>query len=57
MASVIQKDILWLQVAVDDVKHVQVLQGAQQFGGVESTSVLIESALTLQMIEQLPSIY
>jgi hypothetical protein len=47
MAGVIQKDILWLQVAVDDVKHVQVLQGAQQFSGVESTSVFIESTLTL----------
>ena len=47
MTGVIQKDILRLQVAVDNVKHVQVLQGAQEFGGVESTSVLIESTLTL----------
>jgi hypothetical protein len=47
MAGVIQKDILRLQVAVDDVKHVQVLQGAQQLSGVESTSVLIESTLAL----------
>lgn len=57
MASVIQKDILRLQVTVDDVKHVQVLQGAQQFSGVESASVLVESTLALQVIEQLPSIY
>jgi hypothetical protein len=47
MAGVIQEDILRLQVAVDDVKHVQVLQGAQQFSSIESTSVLIESTLTL----------
>jgi predicted RNA-binding protein len=47
MAGVIQKDVLRLQVAVDDVEHVQVLQGAQQFSGVESTSVLIESTLAL----------
>ena len=47
MAGVIQKDILWFQVAVDDVEHVQVLQGAQQLSGVESAPVLIESALTL----------
>jgi hypothetical protein len=47
MACVIQKDILRLQIAIDDVKHVQVLQGAQEFSGVESTSVFIESTLTL----------
>jgi predicted RNA-binding protein len=47
MAGVIEEDILRLQVTVDYVKHVQVLQGAQQFSGVESASVFIESALAL----------
>jgi hypothetical protein len=47
MTGVVEKNILRLQVTVDYVKHVQVLQGAQQFSGVESTSVFVESAFTL----------
>jgi hypothetical protein len=47
MASIIQEDILRLQVTVDNVEYVEVFQCAQQFGGVESAPIFVEPTLAL----------
>ena len=33
---VVEEDVLWLEVAVDDVEGVEVLEGAEQLGRVEA---------------------
>lgn len=49
----VQKDVLRLQVPVDDVEGVEVTQGAGNLGRVEPGSGLQEAALSLKVIEQL----
>ena len=56
VACVVQKDVLRLEVTVNDVEAVQVLKCTKELRGVKPASVLIEFALTLEVIEQLPSI-
>jgi len=56
VASVIEKDVLGLQITVDDVETVQALQSAQQFSGVEPSSVDIEPLFLLQMVEELSTV-
>lgn len=39
------KDVLGLQIAVDDVFGVEVSEGAYDFGGVEASSVFVKTTL------------
>jgi hypothetical protein len=57
VSSVVQQDVLRLQVAVDDIETVQALESAQKLGGVETSSVNLELALPLKMVEQLSSVH
>ena len=42
---------------VDDVEHVQVLERAEELGGVEPAPVLVELALALEVVEQLSAVH
>src|SRR5882757_2488917 len=57
VASIIQEDILGLQVTIDDVEPVQMFQRTEQLGGVEPAPVLIELSFPLQVIEQLSAVH
>ena len=41
---------------VHHIEAVQVLKGAQEFGAVEPTSILVELSFTLKMVEEFPSV-
>jgi hypothetical protein len=56
MSSVVEKDVLGLQVTVNDVETVQTLQSTQKFGCVESSTINVESLLLLQMVEKLTAV-
>lgn len=53
MTGVVQQDVFWLQIAIYDVEAMQVLQCTEQFCSIEPTTVLVELAFALQVIEQL----
>jgi len=53
---IVEQDIFWLEIAVDDVEAVQALEGAQQLSRVETTAVDIETLFPLQMMEQLAAV-
>ena len=57
MPGVIEKNILRLEIAVDDLEAVQTLESAQQLCGVETGSVDIKSLFPLQMVEQLSAVH
>lgn len=56
VSSVIEQNILWLQVTVDDVETVQALQCTEQLRSVETGSVNIEPLLLLKVMEKLSTI-
>jgi hypothetical protein len=56
MPSVIKKNILWLQVAINNIESVKTFQRTQQLCSVEASSIDIKSLFFLEMMEQLSSI-
>jgi hypothetical protein len=56
MAGVIKQDVLWLEVAVDDVERVKVLECEEKLGSIEARAILAEPLLLLQVMEQLSSV-
>ena len=52
VTSVIEKNVLWLQITIDDVEAVQTLESTQKFCRVESRPVDVEALFFLQMVEQ-----
>ena len=56
VTGVVEKDVLRLQVPIDDFEAVQTLQGAQEFGSIEPGAVDVEPLFTLEVVEQLASI-
>lgn len=56
MASVVQQNILWLQVPVDHLKAMETLERAEQFGSVKAGSVDIKALFSLEMVEQLATV-
>jgi hypothetical protein len=56
VAGVVGKNVLRLEVAVDDVEHMQVLGRAKEFSGVEAGAALIELALALEMEKELAAV-
>ena len=56
MASVVEKNILRLQVAVDDVKPVQTFKSTQELSSVKPGTVDVESLLFLQMVKEFATI-
>jgi hypothetical protein len=57
MSSVVKKDVLGFQVAVDDLEAMQALEGAEQLGSIETSTVNVESLLSLKVMEQLSTIH
>ena len=57
MPCVIEKNVLRLEIAIDDLEPVQTLESAQQLCGIETGSVDIKSLFPLQMMEQLATVH
>lgn len=57
MSSVIEKNVLRLEVTVDDLESVETFQSAQQLRSIESRSVDIKSLFFLKMMEELATIH
>ena len=57
MPSVVQKNVLWLQITVDDIETMQTLQGAQKFRCVESSTINVETLFLLQVVEELTAVH
>lgn len=47
VSSVVEQNVLWLQVAIDDVEAVQTLESTQQLRGVEASTIDVETLLLL----------
>lgn len=56
VSGVIKQDVLWLEIAVDDVEAVQMLERTQELRGIEPTPVFVKLALPLEMIKELSTI-
>ena len=56
VADVIDKDVLWLQVTVDDTESMQALESTQKFRSVETRSVDVEALLLLEVVEKLAAV-
>lgn len=56
VASVVQKDILRLEITVDDLETMQALQRTEQLGSIETGPVDIEALLALKVMEQLTAV-
>lgn len=56
VSSVVEENILGLEIAVDHVEAVKVLQSEQKLGSIEARAGLVELALALQVVEQLSSV-
>ena len=56
MAVVIKQDVLGFEITVDNVELVQRLQRQQELGTVETSAILVEPVLALQVMEQLSTI-
>lgn len=57
MTSVVKKNVLRLEVAVNDLEAMQALKRAKQLGGIETGTVDIESLLSLKVMEQFPTVH
>lgn len=57
MTSVVKKNVLRFQVAVNDLETMQALKRAEQLGGIETGTVDIESLLSLKVMEQLSTVH
>jgi hypothetical protein len=57
MSSVIEKNVLRLEISVNNLESVQTLESAQQLCGVETGSVDVESLFSLQVVEQLSTVH
>jgi hypothetical protein len=56
VTGIVKKDILGLEITVDNLETVQALERTQQLGGVEPGAVNVKSLLSLQVVEQLSTI-
>ena len=52
----VNQDILWLQVTIDDAVLVEVSESQHDLGRIEARSVLSESNLVAEMEEKLTAI-
>ena len=57
MPSIIQQDVLGLQVTINDIEAVKMFQRAKQLGGVEPAPVLVELSFPLQVVEELAAVH
>jgi len=54
--SVVQQNVLRLEISIDDIETVQTLEGTEKLGRVESRSVDVKLPFSLEMVEKLPSV-
>ena len=57
MTCVIQENVLGLEISVDDTKPVETFQSTEKFCSVEAGAVDLKLSFSLQMMEQLASVY
>lgn len=56
MSAVVEKDVLGLEVTINNLESVQTFQGTEQLCGVETRAVDIETLFSLKMMEQLTTV-
>ena len=56
MSSVVQKNVFGFEVAVNDVEAVKTLEGAKEFGRVETRPVDIKTLILLKMVKKLSAV-
>ena len=56
MPCVVQKNVLGLQIPVDNIKLMQVLQREKQLRAVEAAPLFVETLLALQVVEQFTTV-
>ena len=56
MTFVVEQDVLWLQVPVDDGVRVEALDGQDDLRCVEAGALFGEPALGFQVVEELASV-
>ena len=57
MPSIVQQDVLGLQVTINDIEAVKMFQRAKQLCGIEPAPVLVELSFPLQVVEELPAVH
>lgn len=53
----VQKDVLWLEIAINDIKRVKMGESHYDFGYVDGDPPLREPALPLEVIEELTPVH
>ena len=56
LPHVVEKNVLWLEIPVDDVETVQMFKCAQMLGGVGLSAMLVELTLALKVVKKLAAI-
>lgn len=56
MSRIVEKNILWFKIPVDNVEAVQTFQGAKEFSRIEPCSIDIEALLALQVMKKLSTV-
>jgi hypothetical protein len=54
--GIVQQNVLGFQITIHDVKPMQMLEGAEELRGVEATPVLVEFALSLEVVEEFSAV-
>jgi hypothetical protein len=57
VTSIIEEDVLGLQVSVNNIETMQALQGAQKFCCVKSSTINVETLFLLQVVEELSAVH
>lgn len=57
MTGVIKKDILGLEITVDDLEPMQAFERTQQLRSIEPSTVDVEALFSLQVVEQLSAVH
>ena len=55
--GIIEKNVLRLQITIDDIETMQTLQGAQKFCSVESSTINVETLFLLQVMEEFTAVH
>lgn len=57
MASVVEQNVLRLEITVDNLESMETLKSAQQLCGVKTGTVDVETLLPLQVVKQFATVH
>ena len=56
VTGVVEENVFWLQITVNDVEAVQTLESAEKLGRVKAGAIDVESLLLLQVMEEFATV-